>query len=94
MPVYALTWCFSVIDDLAARISISLLVTMLTLAEFLYEPRPLKSRGEEFRLALFYLLALLLVASHEFDWHGLAGKRGYVAVYAPILLAGLATNAT
>ena len=29
VPIYVMTWCFSLIDDLSARISISLLVTML-----------------------------------------------------------------
>ena len=74
VPIYAMTWCFSLIDDLSARVSISLLVTMLPVAEILSEPRPLKSRGEQFWLALFFALALLLVASHEFNWHGLTGN--------------------
>ena len=47
---------------------------MLPVAELLSEPRPLKSRGEQFWLAVFFGLALLLVASHEFKWHGLAGN--------------------
>ena len=48
VPIYAFTWYFSLIDDLSARISISLLVTMLPVVELLSEPRPLKSRGEQF----------------------------------------------
>ena len=45
VPIYAFTWYFSLIDDLSARISISLLVTLLPVAELLTEPRPLKKRG-------------------------------------------------
>ena len=71
-PIYAFTWYFSVIDDLSARISISLLVAMLPVEELLSEPRPWKKRGEQFWIAAFFMLALLLAAVDEFDWHGLA----------------------
>ena len=74
VPIYAFTWYFSLIEDLSARISISLLVTMLPVAELLSEPSSLKSRREQFWLAVFFWLALLLVASDEFNWHGLAGN--------------------
>ena len=83
VPIYAFTWCFSLIDDLSARISISLLVTMLPVAELLSDPRPLKSRGEQFWLALFFALALLLVASDEFNWHGLAGNAAISLLVLP-----------
>ena len=72
VPIYVMIWYFSLIDDMSARISISLLVAMLPVAELLPEPRPLKSRGEQYWLALFFGLGLLLVASHEFNWHGWA----------------------
>ena len=74
VPIYAITWYFSLIDDLSARISISMLVTMLPVAELLSKPRPLKSRGEQFWLAVFFGLALLLAASHEFKWQGLVSN--------------------
>ena len=83
VPIYAFTWYFSVIDDLSARISISLLVAMLPVAELLSEPRPLKSRGEQFWLAVFFALALLLVASDEFKWHGLAGNAAISLLILP-----------
>ena len=83
VPIYAFTWYFSLIDDLSARISISLLVTMLPVAELLSDPRPLKSRGEQYWLALFFALALLLVASHEFKWHGLAGNTAVSLLMLP-----------
>ena len=83
MPIYALTWYFSVIGDLSARISISLLVTILPVAEFLSEPRPLKSRGEQYWLAVFFVLALLLVASHELKWQGLAGNAAISLLVLP-----------
>ena len=74
VPIYVLTWYFSVIDDLSARIPISLLVTTLPLVELLSDPGQSKKRGEQFWLASFFWLALILVASHEFKWHGLAGN--------------------
>ena len=83
VPIYAFTWCFSLIDDLSARVSLSLLVTMLPVAEIFSEPRPLKSRGEQFWLALFFALALLLVASDEFNWHGLAGNAAISLLILP-----------
>ena len=83
VPIYAFTWYFSVIDDLSARISISLLVAMLPVAELLSEPRPLKSRAEQFWLAAFFALALLLVASDEFKWHGLAGNAAISLLILP-----------
>ena len=83
VPIYAFTWYFSVIDDLSARISISLLVAMLPVAELLSGPRPLKSRGEQFWLAAFFALALLLVASDEFKWHGLAGNAAISLLILP-----------
>ena len=83
VPIYAFTWYFSLIDDLSARISISLLVAMLPVAELLSEPRPWKSRGEQFWLAVFFGLALLLVASHEFKWHGLAGNAAISLLILP-----------
>ena len=83
VPIYAFTWYFSLIDDLSARISLSLLVTMLPVVELLSEPRPLKSRGEQYWLALFFGLGLLLVASDEFNWHGLAGNAAVSLVILP-----------
>ena len=83
VPIYAFTWCFSLIDDLSARISISLLVTMLPVLELLSEPRPLKSRGEQFWLAVFFGLALLLVASTEFNWQDLAGNAAILVLVLP-----------
>ena len=83
VPIYAFTWYFSLIEDMSARISISLLVTMLPVTELLSEPRPLKSRGEQFWLAVFFGLALLLVASHEFKWHGLAGNTAVSLLVLP-----------
>ena len=83
VPIYAFTWYFSVIDDLSARISISLLVSMLPVAELLSEPRPLKSRGEQFWLAGFFALAFLLVVGDEFKWHALA----YNAAISLLILA-------
>ncbi len=83
VPIYALTWYFSVIDDLSARISISLLVAMLPVAELLSEPRPLKSRSEQFWIAAFFVLALLLVASDEFNWQSLAGNAAVSLVIPP-----------
>ncbi len=83
VPIYAFTWYFSVIDDLSARISISLLVAMLPVTELLSGPRPLKSRGEQFWIAVFFLLALLLVASHEFKWHRLAGNAAILVLVLP-----------
>ncbi|MCY4623601.1 MAG: hypothetical protein OXC99_01125 [Chloroflexi bacterium] len=83
VPIYAFTWYFSLIDDLSARISLSLLVTMLPVLELLSEPRPLKSRGEQFWLALFFALALLLVASTEFNWQGLAGNAAILVLVLP-----------
>ena len=83
VPIYALTWYFNAIDDLSARISISLLVAMLPVVELLSEPRPLKSRGEQFWIAAFFVLALLLVASDEFNWHGLAGNAAVSLVILP-----------
>ncbi|MDE2838713.1 MAG: hypothetical protein OXL97_14595 [Chloroflexota bacterium] len=72
VPIYVFTWCFSVIDDLSARVSISLLVAMLPVEELLSEPRPWKKRGEQYGISAFFVLALLLAAADEFDWHGLA----------------------
>ena len=83
VPIYAMTWRFSLIDEMSARISISLLVTMLPVAEILSAPRPLKLREEQFWLALFFALALLLVASHEFNWHGLAGNAAISLLILP-----------
>ena len=83
VPIYAFTWYFSLIDDLSARISISLLVTMLPVLELIYELRHLKSRVEQYWLALFFALALLLVASHEFKWHGWAGNTAVSLLMLP-----------
>ena len=83
VPVYVFTWYFSLIDDLSARISISLLVTILPVAELLSEPKRLKLRGEQYWLALFLWLALLLVASQEFKWHGLAGNTAVSLLMLP-----------
>ena len=83
VPIYALTWCFSLIDVLSARISLSLLVTLLPVVELLSEPRPLKSRGEQFWLAAFFGLALVLAASDEFNWHGLAGNTAVSMLMLP-----------
>ena len=83
VPIYALTWYFSVIDDLPARISMSLLVAMLPVAELLSEPRPLKSRGDQFWISVFFVLALLLVASHEFNWQRLAGNAAISVLILP-----------
>ena len=82
-PIYAIAWWSSAIDDLSAGISISLLVTMLPVAELLSEPRPLKARGEQFWLAVFFALALLLVASHEFKWHGLTNNMAVLVLLLP-----------
>lgn len=83
VPIYAFTWYFSLIEDLSARISISLLVTLLPVAELLSEPRPFRKRGEQYWLATFFGLALLLVASHEFRWHSLAGNTAVSLVMLP-----------
>ena len=83
VPIYAFTWYFSLIEDLSARISMSLLVGMLPVTELLSEPRPLKSREDQFWLAAFFWLALLLVASHEFKWHGLAGNTAFSVLTLP-----------
>ena len=40
--------------------------------ELLSEPRPWKKRGEQYGISAFFVLALLLAAADEFDWHGLA----------------------
>ena len=84
-PIYALTWYFSVIDDLSARISMSLLVTLLPLAELLSKPTPLKaeSRRWQFWLAGFFVLALLVMASHEFKWQHLAGNTTMLVIVLP-----------
>ena len=92
-PIYAFTWYFSVIDDLSARISMSLLVTMLPLAELLSEPRHLKSRGEQFWLAGFFALVLILAASHEFQMAWFGVQRDYFTVHTPGWLAGLEIDA-
>ena len=83
VPLYALTWYFSVIDDLSARISMSLLVAMLPVAELFSKPRPLKLRGDQFWIAAFFAFGLLLVASDEFNWHGLAGNAAISLVILP-----------
>ena len=56
---------------------------MLPVAELLSEPRPLKSRGEQYWLAVFFGLALLFAASHEFKWHSLAGNTAVSLVMLP-----------
>ncbi len=56
---------------------------MLPAAELLSEPRPFKSRGEQFWLSVFFVLALLLVASHEFKWHRLAGNAAISVLVLP-----------
>ena len=83
VPIYAFTWYFSLIDDLSARISLSLLVTMLPVLELLSEPRSWRSRGEQYWLALFFGLGLLLVASDEFNWHGLASNTAVSLLMLP-----------
>ena len=83
LPIYAFTWYFSLIEDLSARISLSLLVTMLPVVELVSEPRPLKTRGEQYWIAVFFGLALLLVTSHEFKWHGLAGNTAVSLLMLP-----------
>ena len=83
VPIYAFTWYFSLIDDLSARISLSLLVTMLPVLELLSEPRSWRSRGEQYWVALFFWLGLLLVASHEFKWHSLAGNTAVSLLMLP-----------
>ena len=82
VPIYAFTWYFSLIDDLSARISLSLLVTLLPVAELLSKSR-LRSRWEKFWLAAFFWLALLLVASHEFKWQRLAGHTAILMLALP-----------
>lgn len=84
-PIYALTWYFSVIDDLLARVLMSLLVTLLPVAELLSKPRCFrwKSRKEQYWLAGFFVLALLVVASHEFKWQRLAGNTTMLVIVLP-----------
>ena len=93
VPIYAFTWYFSVIDDLSARISISLLVGMLPVEELLSEPRPWKKRGEQYLIAAFFVLSLLLAASDEFNWPGLAINVVCFNAHALLRMASLEADA-
>ena len=83
LPVYALTWYFGLIDDLSARIFISLLVAILPVAELLSAPRPWQSRGELLWFAVFIVPAILLVAGHRFGWGGLAANAAIALAVLP-----------
>ena len=67
LPVYLLTWYSGLIDDLSARILISVLVAIMPVAEFLSGPRPWKSRGELIWFTLFFVPVFLFATGHKFD---------------------------
>ncbi len=69
VPVYLLTWYFSLIEDLSLRIFVSLLVALAPVTELFSQPRPLKSRGDLLVFAVFIVPVVLLAASQKFDWH-------------------------
>ena len=67
VPVNALAWYSGLVDDLSARILISVLVAIMPVVEFLSGPRPWKSSGELIRFALFFVPVLLFATGHKFD---------------------------
>ena len=83
VPVYLLTWYFGLIDDLSARISISLLVAIMPAAEFLSEPRPWKSRGELLWFALFIVPVSLFATGNKFNLSVLSSNTAMVVAVLP-----------
>ena len=67
VPVYLLAWYFELIDGLYGRIMVTLLVTILPVAEVLSPPRPLKSKGELFLGLLILVPATLLATGDKFN---------------------------
>lgn len=93
VPIYVFTWCFSVIDDLSARISISVLVALLPVEELLSEPRPWKKRGEQYVIAAFFVLALLLAAVDRVRLAWVGNQRGCFNAHTPLRMASLEADA-
>ncbi len=83
VPVNALTWYLGLVDDLSARISISVLVAMMPALEVLSLPRPLKSRRELLWFALFIVPVILLATGQKFNWGGLTANTAMVLVVLP-----------
>ncbi len=82
-PVYALSWLFSLVDDLYARILISLLVTILPVSELLSEPRPLKSRWEVLQFALLIVPVLAFASAHKLNLRLLASNTAILVAVLP-----------
>ena len=83
VPIYLLAWYFDLIDDLAARILISVLVAIMPVAEFLSGPRPWKSRVELFWFALFIVPVSLFATGHKFNLHVLSSNAAMVVAVLP-----------
>ena len=83
VPIYLLVWYFDLIDDLSARILISVLVAIMPVAEFLSGPRPWKSRGELLWFALFIVPVCLFATSHKFDLRVLFSNTAMLVAVIP-----------
>lgn len=82
-PAVALTWCFDVIDDLQARVGITILVALMPTIELMSLPRPLRSRRDLFGLGAFLLLMLLMMVGDRLDWQVLKLNAVILVVIIP-----------
>ena len=80
--VTGLIWYFALFDDLQVRILVSVAIVLIPILDFRPPPRTWASREDLLWLSSFFALAVLLVASDEFDWAG-------VGLNAAVLLVAL-----
>ena len=83
VPVNALTWYLGLVDDLSARILISVLVAIMPVAELLSEPRPWKSRGEQLWFALFIVPVFVFATGHKFNLRVLSSNTAMLVAVLP-----------
>ena len=82
-PVYFLTWYSGLVDDLSARILISVLAAILPVAEFLSQPRHWKTRSELLWFGLFILPVSLFATGHKFNLSALSANTAMVVAVLP-----------
>ena len=71
IPVIALAWCFDVIDDLQARVVVTVFAAWVPVAGLVASPAPWYSRQEFLWFGVFLWLALLVMFADRFEWLGL-----------------------
>ena len=71
IPVIALTWCFDVINDLQARVVVTVLAGWVPVLGLMASPAPWYSRQEFLWFGVFLWLTLLVIFADRFEWLGL-----------------------